>query len=331
MEDFSQIFQYIKNGKITEITKYFANGKNKEKINKQLGFNGTPLHYAISEDKKDIVQLLLDNGANVNSQIGPDGKGDTPLHYALKNNNIPIMEILLENGADVNVNSNLTNHKTPLQYAVSIGEKDIVELFLFEGSDVNLQQEDSYGTPLVSIAKNLKDENIANLIAKMLISYGFKEEDDKKKEERVQKIEKLKKKKKEAEELMAEYRTDIYKLTTQKHTELNNLVKELKEIPPLNITKEYNEFLKKVISLKEAEAEVIEKLKKAEAEVIEKLKKAKAEAQAEAEAKAKAEAEAAKKQSGGSYTNNRLLHKINKYEHKYYSLLLQQKKMRYLN
>ena len=72
--------------------------------------NETPLHNAIYSQSKDIIEILISKGANVNAKIyNIDTKsryeikgGQTPLHLALKEKIKEIVEILISKGADIN-------------------------------------------------------------------------------------------------------------------------------------------------------------------------------------------------------------------------------------
>ena len=60
------------------------------------GSGGTsPLHKAASTGKKEIVEILLANKANINISIA---FGDTPLDWAIRNNREDIIKILIQNG-----------------------------------------------------------------------------------------------------------------------------------------------------------------------------------------------------------------------------------------
>jgi ankyrin repeat protein len=63
----------------------------------------TPLHVAANNGHKDVVQLLLVNGAEVNAR---DNKKMTPLHIAVINGHKEVIELLLTNGADANAKNN---------------------------------------------------------------------------------------------------------------------------------------------------------------------------------------------------------------------------------
>src|SRR3990167_244525 len=62
------------------------------------GVNGsTLLHFAAQNNLKEVVQLLLDAGANKDIQ---DNDDRTPLHSASRNNSKEVIQLLLEAGAD---------------------------------------------------------------------------------------------------------------------------------------------------------------------------------------------------------------------------------------
>ena len=63
-------------------------------------FSGwTPLHEACNHGHKEVVDLLLSKGANVNDRGGPMCDGVTPLLDAASNGCLDIISILLDRGA----------------------------------------------------------------------------------------------------------------------------------------------------------------------------------------------------------------------------------------
>jgi ankyrin repeat protein len=63
-------------------------------------YNTTALHQAVVIENKNIVQFLLNKGANIDVQ---DEQGFTPLHIAIMKGNLEIVETLVESKADVNM------------------------------------------------------------------------------------------------------------------------------------------------------------------------------------------------------------------------------------
>jgi ankyrin repeat protein len=95
----------------------------------------TPLHLVAVESPtnfKDIVDLLLRNGANIEAK---NKAGATPLHRAAFYGNTSLAEFLLDKGASINVTE--SSGWTPLHHAVVSGHSDLVKLFLARGADIN--------------------------------------------------------------------------------------------------------------------------------------------------------------------------------------------------
>ena len=57
-------------------------------------------HLGEKRSSPDIVQLLIDNDADVNAKAL---RSWTPLHYAARNGNLPIAQLLIAEGADVDI------------------------------------------------------------------------------------------------------------------------------------------------------------------------------------------------------------------------------------
>ncbi len=85
----------------------------------------SPLHLAASKGFKDIVELLISSGANIDADSGYAG---TPLQHALKFDHPEVAGLLIEEGANLRI----TNRRgeTPLSMAVEIGNEQIVKLML---------------------------------------------------------------------------------------------------------------------------------------------------------------------------------------------------------
>lgn len=62
----------------------------------------TPLHYAAWKDQPEVVELLLDAGADIQAHNENYHWGTTALHAAAHGNNPKAVAALLRRGADVN-------------------------------------------------------------------------------------------------------------------------------------------------------------------------------------------------------------------------------------
>lgn len=88
---------------------------------------GTPLSLAAARCRNEVVELLIKQGANINSQSDIIF-GDTPLHIAVKNNQIENIKLLLAAGADTKISN--FNQQTPLDIAYAENKQDVIDLFL---------------------------------------------------------------------------------------------------------------------------------------------------------------------------------------------------------
>ena len=77
---------------------------------------------ACRNGQKGIVQIFLKKGGiDVNKR---DAEGNTPLHYACLKGYRDIVNLLLDNDADVSIANNLS--ETPLHAASRSGNKEII-------------------------------------------------------------------------------------------------------------------------------------------------------------------------------------------------------------
>jgi len=92
-----------------------------------------PIHLAATAGKPSIVEMLIANGAKVDSK---DEYGLTSLSYASVWGHLSVAEILVAHGADVNSRDGL-NDETPLHRASEGTNASIVEFLLTSGANVN--------------------------------------------------------------------------------------------------------------------------------------------------------------------------------------------------
>jgi ankyrin repeat protein len=110
-------------------------------------------------DVQKIKALLNDNPALVFSK---DNYGNTPLHDAALNGHKDVAELLVAHGADVNAKNN--NGSTPLHLAASYkGHKDVAELLLANKAKVNA--EDNKGQTPLHLAAAYGHKEVAQLLS----------------------------------------------------------------------------------------------------------------------------------------------------------------------
>ncbi len=92
----------------------------------------TPLQTAVRHNQASVVELLISKGANVNTK---DKWGFSPLHTAAKHNYNGVAEHLIEKGADLNARNQWD--QTPLHIAAKRDNKLVAELLIAKGADIN--------------------------------------------------------------------------------------------------------------------------------------------------------------------------------------------------
>jgi ankyrin repeat protein len=110
-----------------------------------------PLHLAALIGRREVVEILLAQGAQVNMV---DTSGRTPLHFSLLwNNNVTVAEQLLSYGATVDARDG--NGETPLQTALLKRRKSIAELLLVYGADPKTKKKGTQEVKSDSIQRQL--------------------------------------------------------------------------------------------------------------------------------------------------------------------------------
>lgn len=97
-----------------------------------------PIHYAIMNNNKKILELILEKGGDINQK---DGNGNTPLMTSIKLKYNKISKFLIENPK---ININITNNigETALHFACNYEQEPIVELLL-NNKDINVNIQDT--------------------------------------------------------------------------------------------------------------------------------------------------------------------------------------------
>ena len=120
--------------------------ENGAEVNAQGGFYGTALQVAASHRSETVVQLLLEGGAEVNAEVGLYGSA---LQAAAYNESEAVVRLLLNSGAEINAQCGV--YGTALQAAALAGSEAVVQLLLNSGAEINAQC-GKYGTALQAAA-----------------------------------------------------------------------------------------------------------------------------------------------------------------------------------
>jgi ankyrin repeat protein len=121
----------------------------------------TSLHFAADSGRLEVVELLLERGAEIEAK---DADGDTPLMWAAYAGRANVAERLITAGADLKVQN--IRQRTPLHYAGSGGSAEIARLLLAHGADINAQDRGGQ-TPLIRAVLRDKKE-----VAELLLGEG---------------------------------------------------------------------------------------------------------------------------------------------------------------
>ncbi|MGH0145825.1 UNVERIFIED_CONTAM: hypothetical protein FKN15_026718, partial [Acipenser sinensis] len=113
-----ELFEACRNGDVERVKKLI----NPENVNSRdtAGRKSTPLHFAAGFGRKDVVDYLLQNGANVHAR---DDGGLISLHNACSFGHAEVVNLLLRRGADPNSRDNW--NYTPLHEAAIKGKIDV--------------------------------------------------------------------------------------------------------------------------------------------------------------------------------------------------------------
>jgi ankyrin repeat protein len=119
----------------------------------------TPLHLAAYGGYKDITDLLLACGADINAK---DTLGRTPLHFAASKQKIEIAVFLASKGASVDCQDD--RKRTPLKEAVSTGNIKLTAKLLACGADHNIK--DGKGNTPLTYAASLRRADMVKVLLK---------------------------------------------------------------------------------------------------------------------------------------------------------------------
>ena len=137
-------------------------------------YGNSAIGLAVVNDQKDCLELLIKEGADVNSMIS---NGQTLLMYAAHKGNLTFVNLLIEAGADVNAQTGTNEYDdTALILAVRNHAFECVKRLIAVGADLNKRGENG-NTALVEAIEANDDRCVELLIksgADVNIKKGFK-------------------------------------------------------------------------------------------------------------------------------------------------------------
>ncbi|KAJ8264368.1 hypothetical protein GJAV_G00148350 [Gymnothorax javanicus] len=130
-----ELFEACRNGDLERVKKLIS----LENVNSRdtAGRKSTPLHFAAGFGRRDVVDYLLQNGANVHAR---DDGGLISLHNACSFGHAEVVNLLLHHGADANSRDNW--NYTPLHEAAIKGKIDVCIVLLQHGAEPTIRNTD---------------------------------------------------------------------------------------------------------------------------------------------------------------------------------------------
>ncbi len=122
-----ELIQAVEDNNLIEVERLVVEGAN---VNLKNNDTNTILMWAVYLGHTEIVEVLIDAGANVNIQT--INRGETALIMAVVNGYFDIVELLIVAGTDVNLKTN--DGFTALSLADNQGYTEIVELLKTAGA-----------------------------------------------------------------------------------------------------------------------------------------------------------------------------------------------------
>ncbi|XP_032087505.1 poly [ADP-ribose] polymerase tankyrase-2 isoform X3 [Thamnophis elegans] len=130
-----ELFEACRNGDVERVKRLVR----PENVNGRdtAGRKSSPLHFAAGFGRRDVVEYLLQSGANVHAR---DDGGLIPLHNACSFGHAEVVNLLLRHGADPNARDNW--NYTPLHEAAIKGKIDVCIVLLQHGADPSIRNTD---------------------------------------------------------------------------------------------------------------------------------------------------------------------------------------------
>jgi hypothetical protein len=161
-----QVESAIKNGNAAELDRLLSLQRGRALLNNRDEAGWTSLHHAVAGGQKELVSVVLRQGADVNQE---NNEGWTPTHLACAHGRTSVLPLLITAGAQLDIITRQPPEWTPLHFAAANGELDAVELLIKAKADTVSKDEGGW-TPLHLAAMN-GHTNVA-----VALMWGNKEE-----------------------------------------------------------------------------------------------------------------------------------------------------------
>lgn len=110
-----------------------------------IGDLTAPLYQASKRGHLDVVELLLNQGAQIDKPRHVEGCLYTPLYVSALRGHVSVVEVLLSRGAEIE--GRTTRGHTPLSVACYNGRRSVVDVLLSRGAQINFEDSSDI-TPL---------------------------------------------------------------------------------------------------------------------------------------------------------------------------------------
>ncbi|KAJ7646655.1 ankyrin repeat-containing domain protein [Roridomyces roridus] len=107
----------------------------RQELELTCGESRQPLHLAALRSDLDMIELLLDHGAPIDSLSRPGGSATTVLHHFCTTGSLETVELLLSRGADLSVAG---NRGPALGFVVHADHLPVVKYLLRNGADASV-------------------------------------------------------------------------------------------------------------------------------------------------------------------------------------------------
>jgi len=144
---FALLHRAASGGNVGRVTELLESGAD---VNvRQAKFQGTPLQYAATWGRTEVVRVLLDHQAKIDAA---DIHGRTPLMWAAMEGKTETVRLLLDR--DANVNASAKGGWTPLHYAADRRHAETAQLLIDRGADAAARN--SLGKTPRELSRDLK-------------------------------------------------------------------------------------------------------------------------------------------------------------------------------